>query len=1778
MNEGSARSTDRAIRLFQYLKELSELRTRVVRSVDAYESVLWLADIPHELECYSASWFQEDPGEEDERWISVGKPRPLLPPPPFPAALQPWVAPVGAAGHSSEREPVLLPEIEHPTLMTTPEDPAEIPEPVIISLREHPEISAQWEGFLERVWRPWAAEDQRRRQVQTVYAELFSIYQRQQRLGEQFEVVLGLGLLGWRTPAGNTVKRHLLTAQTGIRFDPVSGVITVGPAGEGARLELEQDMLEATERPDLREQEIITEQREALNDALWQEAPLRALFAAWVHAVSAHGRYEAIDDPAIAIGANPQVRLAPALILRKRTERSLIRMFSDIIERLEGGEPLPPGVRRLVEVVDDAAFGERFGGDDGAPPGSSEVYFPLPANDEQREIVSRLGSRQGVLVQGPPGTGKSHTIANLVCHLLATGQRVLVTSHTPRALKVLRDKIPAEIRPLCVSLLGDDQVALKNLEDSVHSITDRYYRWNARQGQAEIARLTGDLDQARRSEAEILRKILGVRESETLAQPLPIAGYVGTAEGIARQLVEEEAQHAWLELRPAVDARAPLQNAEALQLLALLRQLPADREAEVRLPRVSLAKLPPVEQFRAMADHEAQAQRHAEADRQIPAAEISQFTAMADPERGALREQVVALVRAVSSLQSYPEPWVGAALAQVFAGRDLILRQLLAETSARLTRIAATLAAIGDPDVRGLEGRDERVALSDATDLAAHLQGGGKWGVGPFRPEPVKRAAYLSEGVTVDGRKCNQVETLQRLVRWLAMQDDLRALYRQWAAYAPAPAGPATLQVAAYRDLQRVLEDLLAAAEQLGRVRTALASAPGLTDAPPLHDLASVRGVLARVDAAGRAAEVQRARAAFAETEKALADALGRAGAHEAVAWIATAVDQRVGAAYEAAYGVLAALEQDRIALAERDQFVCKLDAAAPHLLARLQETPDDAVWDARLAAFQGAWDWARADAYVAGRSDLRAYQELVRALTHTRDVINATMGRLAAERAWRFCFERMTETERQNLMAWMQSMRKIGKGTGKYAARHRQAARQYMDQCRSAIPAWIMPIYRVAESVRPGADVFDVVIVDEASQSGPEALFLQYIARQIVVVGDDQQISPESVGINREDVLALQARHIADLEFRENLGVDNSFFDQAVIRFGGRIRLREHFRCMPEIIQFSNNLSYQTEPLYPLRQYGLDRLDPIRLVRVPDGYRVGESSRATNPPEAQAIVDQIIACHNDPRYAGKTMGVISLQGGTQAKTIERMLLDQLGAEAYEERQIVCGDAYAFQGDERDIIFMSLVAARGQTHNPRALTGEADTRRFNVAASRARDQVWLFHTIALEDLKPDCLRFKLLSYYTNPTVAADDAPETAFESPFEEAVYERIVARGYHVRPQVKVAEHRIDLVVEGMRGRLAVECDGERWHGAEQYQHDMARQRHLERCGWTFWRVRGGAFYRDPDAALEDLWQTLDRLGISPQGVTPEAEPAPPPLPENDARREPSEDVTSIEDLPPLAEITRFEDVAFPEDEAFPENVAPREDVAFPEDAAPREDVAAWLVGDVSPPVPAELGWLDALDGALGAIRTPELHPQPQPESQLLLSPEEPHDLPLAPVPPSGERANGRHPTPVNGSASQDGFAPFEAWVPRALPDPLVAERAQVLEGLLEIIASEGPMPGFRAYLLYAEASGLGGIDSQVRPRFNQAAYAGESQWKLATQNETGVAGQMHLIMRVAGTPAVRLREPGDRLLTEIPPSEIAAALRWLADDIGLDAREDAAELFARYLHLFHLDAAVDP
>lgn len=73
-------------------------------------------------------------------------------------------------------------------------------------------------------------------------------------------------------------------------------------------------------------------------------------------------------------------------------------------------------------------------------PHEKDLYFPFLYDKYQLSTLSILGNKAAI-IQGPPGTGKSETISNILCHLAATGNRVLFVSQKAQALKVVKDKL-----------------------------------------------------------------------------------------------------------------------------------------------------------------------------------------------------------------------------------------------------------------------------------------------------------------------------------------------------------------------------------------------------------------------------------------------------------------------------------------------------------------------------------------------------------------------------------------------------------------------------------------------------------------------------------------------------------------------------------------------------------------------------------------------------------------------------------------------------------------------------------------------------------------------------------------------------------------------------------------------------------------------------------------------------------------------------------------------------------------------------------------------------------------------------------------------------------------------------------------------------------------------------------------------------------------------------------------------------------------------------------------
>jgi very-short-patch-repair endonuclease len=1488
--------------LLKFLKATAALRRKRISAYGEGDKLLWFADLPRDLPptwkdaCRSA-FVAEDPTEISDLWLEVRKKRkPTLPA--LPAQLRDWV-PQEFQTHpddyvdknSGDLLDLLNPEITVLVEERIPDPNAPLGEgctlaekvPEVRRLEDYPEVRNAWRDYLVNQWEPWAQEMRRWKQIQDIYEAVDFMRRRIEEAEERYELLLAVGLLQWRDSTGAAVKRHLLTGPAEISLDAARGVLTVAPAASFDKFRVELDMLELQDRPRLEETDL-EDRLDKLDVQAWDKARVAEIL--WIIANKARSNSQVSEDlwkPLERADETFRLVYAPALVLRERRPTAYEELASKFLKACEGEATLSTTAPWERFVSEGAPSSNRaVGGPDAdfdLNNSGGRLYFPLPTNDEQRRIVERLRARPYVLVKGPPGTGKSHTIANLICHLLATGERVLVTAHAPKALTVLRDKLPDDVRNLCVMAFGSTREDHRLLEDSVRGILSRKNEWKgAEWAQGEIDRLEKELSELEDETAKVDRELRECREAETYSHTL--GGYRGTAAQIARRVEKERETYGWFPQLPDDENRCPLGPEDIALLVDVHIALTEERLNELRL-EIGTLSLPDPAEFARAIEKLCAAERAAETARvglpeEYPGA-LRQFSeANLDACRKFLNQLEKHTTRAESILGDLTREIVK----DLLIGRDAPWERLKQEVNDLVEQMRAARERAGALQIDVPSEVEDMKLWADTRRRLEHLRKGGWRGWGPFAPRIVRETRYIEERCRVNGEAPRDQKSLDMLCGFLELKTLLQQFQTKW---------PKRIAVR-YTDPRRAVDEVSDLGQELSRLLELFrASDRKALEVIPIKK----RVTLAEPDERTRWRHAIKAELALRLARQARVQldewlrairSLGRENVHPCMDELAQAIEDRDPARWRAAWDKRKSLLEAKDRFRRYQDLLNKIRGVCPELISLLQSTQGDPEWKDRLRQLGQAWAWAAARAWLLKQTDPGRYEYLAAERQRLQIKIEKKLKELTALKAWQAFFQRLDDQTEQNLTAWTKAVSRIGKGTGKYAYRHRRAARQYLMACVPQMPAWIMPLHKLWETTDPTPGVFDTVIVDEASQAGIEALALLLLAKRIIVVGDDQQNSPEAVGVLEDDIARLARDHLHEFRFRDEFRPDTSLYDHAERAFGNLISLREHFRCVPEIIRFSNELCYTDAPLIPFCQPPRNRLAPLKAEFVKEGHCEGEGQRILNRAEAEAIVKRIQECIEDKAYEGKTMGVIVLQGHAQAEFIERKLAEVLEPGVREKRKLRCGVPATFQGDQRDVIFLSLVVA--PNHQFRALTELEARRRFNVAMSRARDQVWLFHSVREHDLSPEDLRLQLLRFFSSPAKIdvfyeeldrlerealrrprEPGSQPDPYESWFEVDVALELLRRGYRVCPQYEVAGYRIDLVVEGLSNRLAVECDGEAWHGPDRFEHDMARQRQLERAGWTFVRIRESEFYADRESAIRRILEACKELGIRPIG-----------------------------------------------------------------------------------------------------------------------------------------------------------------------------------------------------------------------------------------------------------------------------------------------------------------------
>jgi very-short-patch-repair endonuclease/RecA/RadA recombinase len=391
--------------------------------------------------------------------------------------------------------------------------------------------------------------------------------------------------------------------------------------------------------------------------------------------------------------------------------------------------------------------------------------------------------------------------------------------------------------------------------------------------------------------------------------------------------------------------------------------------------------------------------------------------------------------------------------------------------------------------------------------------------------------------------------------------------------------------------------------------------------------------------------------------------------------------------------------------------------------------------------------------------------------------------------------------------------------------------------------PAWAVTNLSIGSRIPLIPAMFDVAIIDEASQCDiASAIPVLFRARRAGVVGDPYQLAHTTKLTRSRDNMICKRHGIVSMREQRFSYPDTSLFDLFSQTNGVvPVLLRDHYRCAEGIAEYANRTFYGSR---------LRIVTASDRLRVPSGVKPGihwteiaadfEARRTgcVAPEEAEQCERLLRRLLLEDSFGG-TVGIVTPFREQKHLLQQKVLSDPILAEASMRANLVIDTAHGFQGDERDVMFMSLCAGPGMP-----ATSFGWLRRtgnlLNVAATRARA---VLHVVGNRDWAARC-GIPHIAALARPAWAPHppEGPiESLFESPWEQRLYQAMVAQGLAPIPQYPLLGRRLDLaLVEKGRIPIDVEVDGAKFHlepDGTRRQDDIWRDITIRGAGWRVMR-----------------------------------------------------------------------------------------------------------------------------------------------------------------------------------------------------------------------------------------------------------------------------------------------------------------------------------------------------
>jgi len=1454
---------NKIINLFEFLKQYNNIKNPVVTNIENQKWIKWMDNIPI-CENIINNIYNMD--EESDILFTILKPK-LTECPNPPENLKEWIF----NGWQNVDN-----EVEIKDSIDKIEDINDKNKRVtVIYFKDDDERVKSLEEW-KNIREVWKRKEIISRKVDGIFNEFYMLYSLIKKESEDVELIFGDGIL--YCSGKNIINHPILLQPVELKFDPNIPSFDIRIADKNS--ELYNSVFSYLLEPNY---DLLLDLYDEFNKnqyVPYENADSSSFLNRLAHALEVNGEFFEDKKEIKNITSYPQIYRRPILFLRKRNLGFQVAIDS-IIEDININGSIPSFLEDIVGKSNEKQardLGETVDYNSVNSNGiDNEILLTKSANAEQLMVAKKLEQNDAVLVQGPPGTGKTHTIANMIGHLLSEGKSILVTSYSEKALSVMKEKVDINLQALCLSLLSTTE-SRNEMEKTLDVINENRSRFEPATLQEKINKLQNERDININKLMELKHKLKNARLNEYRAIIVNGREYNPIEAGKFIQKHGEDA--CWIPL-PVEKGSLSLSQEELIELYRSNINITIEEEEEYNcnLPEID-ELITPIE-FNNIIN-----KKNSFNSKKL---EYGIGLWKSECENEELLSNICEHVRSALNIVDFDKEW---SLEIIENSKEEVLKNNWNNLIDEIERVYTQSVEFSE---KRIKYNPEFIDLDESIDMNLQfdtiinkIKNGGKiTKLNLFINKSMKKAIDLCRVNGDAPSKLNEFIALKECYNLNEMKNKLKDRWNRQMASLGADNTDSMgkdFEMTLKKYVPIIKNNLIWYNKIWNIVVEELKNCGLNYDQISIHndlssnkysDLKFIKEDLGVAIIDALEAQIYRIQYKNIKKDKNKLEEIimkySKNSNSRIMSGLETAIMMENIEDYKQAYESIKEIKELGKDIEKRHELLNKLQKSAPAWANSIKERKDKFNKEQIPDNVEEAWLYSQFVKELEDRHNV-SIDKLQEEISMIEEEIKRNTAELAFNKAWKFKLAQFDNNKRQvqAIEGWRQLIRKIGAGKGKRAEKLKSEARKLMPYCQGAVPVWIMPLNKVVENFNPQENKFDVVIIDEASQADIMALVALYLGKQVIIVGDNEQVSPLAIGEKTEEMDRIIQEYLRDIPNHFLYSGRFSIYDLAQASGYQPVRLKEHFRCVPAIIQYSNILSYNGQIKALRDTSNVKTKPPIITYRVEDGI----CNNKINEKEAEVIVSLILACLKHSEYNNKTFGVITLRGDKQAALIDKMLQSKMDVKEYSERNILCGNSSNFQGDERDIIFLTMVDSNDKEGPMRLNSYGSDNlykKRYNVAVSRAKDQLWLIHSLDSEnDLKTGDIRKELIDYCNNYKSRQTEYEKNVIkaESEFEKRVMKYLIENGYNITPQWEVGAYRIDMVATYKDNKVAIECDGERWHGEDNIDEDMERQSILERLGWRFIRIRGSKFFTDEISTMEKVYEKLTVMGIYKENI----------------------------------------------------------------------------------------------------------------------------------------------------------------------------------------------------------------------------------------------------------------------------------------------------------------------